>query len=199
VPLPALTFTGPAEAYAALELERGCGDPLIEQKGVAAWRDLLLSQVGGRNLGIVRACNVGAISEHKSGRAFDWGMNALDAGEKATADDLIATLLANDAELFRRLGLMYIIWNTQIWSVRNKAWSPYGGSSPHTDHVHFSFGWPGAKAQTSYFAALGISPDTSRLGEDPPSAMVVTLAVGIGLGIGWYASRFIASEWLARG
>jgi hypothetical protein len=199
VPLPALTFNAPAEPYAALDLERGCGDPLIEQRGVAAWRDLLLAQVGGRNLGIVRACNVGGISEHKSGRALDWGMSATDATEKATADALLAELLANDAEIFRRLGLMYLIWNTQIWSVRTKSWAAYGGTNPHTDHVHFSFGWPGAKAQTSYFAALGTVPDRSRLGEDPPSAAVVALAVGLGLGIGWYASRLIASEFLARG
>jgi hypothetical protein len=199
VPLPALTFAAPAEPYAALDLERGCGDPLIEQRGVSAWRDLLLSQVGGRNLGIVRACNVGSISEHKTGRAFDWGMLASDPTEKTTADTLLAELLANDAEIFRRLGLMYVIWDAQIWSVRTKSWTPYTGPNPHTDHVHFSFGWPGAKAQTSYFQALGTIPDLSRAGEDPPSAAVVAMAVGIGLGIGWYASRFLASEFVARG
>ncbi len=199
MPLPALTFAQPAEGYAALDLERGCGVPLIEQKGTAAWRDLLLAQVGGRNLGIVRACNIGGISEHKSGRAFDWGISATDPTEKATADALLAQLLASDAELFRRLGLMYVIWNTQIWSVRTKSWVPYTGTNPHTDHVHFSFGWPGAKAQTSYFAAIGTTPDRTRLGEDPPSAAVVALAVGLGVGIGWYASRYFASEFLARG
>lgn len=199
MPLPDLTFPTPAEPYAALDLERGCGDPLIEQRGVQAWRDLLLAQVGGRNLGIVRACNVGGVSEHKTGRAFDWGMSASDPTEKATADALLATLLAGDAELFRRLGLMYVIWNTQIWSVRTKSWQPYTGPNPHTDHVHFSFGWPGAKAQTSYFAALGTAPDRTRLGEDPPSAAAVALAVGVGIGVGWYVSRLLVSEFLARG
>lgn len=190
-------WSGPPEPFAVSDLEKGCGDPLIEQRGVSAWRAWLLSNVGGRDLGIVRACNVGGPSEHKTGRAFDWGVSAADPSEKALADGVLDALLAPDAQgqqaaLFRRLGLMYVIWNTQVWSVRTKTWQPYTGTSPHTDHVHFSFGWPGAKAQTSFFGALGVAADYSRLGKPDPPVWAIALGVLGGAAVGWYASRYVA-------
>ena len=53
----------------------------------------------------------------------------------------------------RRLGVMYIIHNRRIWgSYRaDEGWRPYVGTNPHTDHVHFSFSWAGARKQTSYW------------------------------------------------
>jgi hypothetical protein len=53
----------------------------------------------------------------------------------------------------RRLGVMYIIHNRRIWgSYRaTEGWRPYVGANPHTDHVHFSFSWAGARKQTSYW------------------------------------------------
>jgi hypothetical protein len=53
----------------------------------------------------------------------------------------------------RRLGVMYIIHNRRIWgSYRaGEGWRPYVGANPHTDHVHFSFSWAGARKQTSYW------------------------------------------------
>ncbi len=46
----------------------------------------------------------------------------------------------------RRFGIMYIIWNHQIWGTYapQRGWAPYTGSVPHTDHIHFSFSWDGA-------------------------------------------------------
>jgi hypothetical protein len=31
-----------------------------------------------------------------------------------------------------------------------EGWRPYVGTNPHTDHIHFSFSWAGARKQTSY-------------------------------------------------
>ena len=43
----------------------------------------------------------------------------------------------------------------QIWRAYKalEGWQPYTGSNPHTDHVHFSFSWAGAKKQTSFWTA----------------------------------------------
>jgi hypothetical protein len=53
----------------------------------------------------------------------------------------------------RRLGVMYIIYNRRIWASyrAEEGWRPYVGASPHTDHIHFSFSWAGARKQTSYW------------------------------------------------
>lgn len=53
----------------------------------------------------------------------------------------------------RRLGVMYIIHNRRIWgSYRaTEGWRPYIGANPHTDHVHFSFSWAGARKRTSWW------------------------------------------------
>ena len=57
------------------------------------------------------------------------------------------TARGNKAAMARRLGLMYIIWNNQIWKAYqlDRGWQAYNGSDPHTGHVHFSFGWAGAQ------------------------------------------------------
>jgi hypothetical protein len=56
----------------------------------------------------------------------------------------------------RRLGIMYIIWNKQIWGAYSagSGWRPYscsGVTGCHQDHVHFSFAWNGAMKRTSYW------------------------------------------------
>jgi hypothetical protein len=71
----------------------------------------------------------------------------------------------------RRLGIMYVIWNRRMWSAWDPGWEVFcvqrgrrckdpdskAVLHPHNDHVHFSFGWPGARMQTSYWL-----PDLSR-------------------------------------
>ena len=57
-----------------------------------------------------------------------------------------------NTDIARRLGIQYIIWNRRIWSTTTPGyWRAYTGASPHTDHVHFSFGWSGAAKRTSYW------------------------------------------------
>jgi hypothetical protein len=52
---------------------------------------------------------------------------------------------------------MYIIWNRRIFRAYNPGagWEPYSGTNPHTDHIHFSFAWNGARKQTSWWTFSG--------------------------------------------
>lgn len=131
-------------------------DP-VAKPGVKAFRDLLLRTYPDTgSFGIVRDCGAGGQSEHKEGRAFDWKVSAYNSRQKAEADTLINWLLKTDQygnahANARRLGIMYLIWNKRIWKAYDPRWQDYHGASAHTDHVHFSFGWNGAKKVTSYW------------------------------------------------
>ncbi|MHA7126714.1 peptidoglycan-binding domain-containing protein [Janibacter indicus] len=125
--------------------------------GVTAFARLMANHYSEFNYGISRACNYG-LTEHSEGRALDWMLNAYDSHERAVADGVISWLLAPDSEgrpaaMARRFGIMYIIWNRQIWGTYNMSagWRPYNGVSPHTDHIHFSFSWDGAMQRTSWW------------------------------------------------
>lgn len=125
--------------------------------GVTAFARLMANHYDEFNYGISRACNYG-LTEHSEGRALDWMLNAYDPHERAVADSVIAWLLAPDAAgrpaaMARRFGIMYIIWNRQIWGTyqMSSGWRPYSGASPHTDHIHFSFSWDGAMERTSWW------------------------------------------------
>lgn len=127
--------------------------------GAVAFRDWVLRTMGGRDVGISRACEGVPTSRHHEGRAWDWGQP-----DHETAELFLRCLLAADAQgnahaLARRAGLRVIIYNRRIWTSGTKEWRPYTGASPHTDHVHFAFGWPGARGETSLYAALGGAMD----------------------------------------
>lgn len=142
--------------------------------GVVAFRDLLLrTYPRTRNLGISRACSVGGRSEHKEGRAFDWGVHVNRPAEKAAADDMLRWLLATDKHgnrhaNARRLGVQYVIWNKRIWSSYAPTWRAYGGPNPHTDHVHVSFNWPGANKQTSFWSGRVVNVTAANTPTRPP-------------------------------
>jgi len=134
----------------------GC-DP-VAKAGASAFQALLMNTyLDTESYGIVRDCGVGGQSEHKEGRAFDWKVSASNSKHVAEVAELTSWLLATQggeqAAMLRRFGIMYMIWNKQIWKAYQpeKGWQPYTGSSPHTDHVHFSFGWNGAKKATSWW------------------------------------------------
>lgn len=138
--------------------------------GVVAFQKLVLRAYPGTGAGnISRSCyGDSATSEHNEGRAWDWGVNAGVASQKAKADELIQWLLkedryGNEHAMARRAGIMYLIWNRRIWSTWG-GWEVYckqtkrrgcvdpddgGARSPHTDHVHFSFTWPAARKRTT--------------------------------------------------
>ncbi len=135
-----------------------------EQPGVVDFRNLLNATYGNHDSGIQRGCHVGGPSEHKEGRALDYGLGISNATERAQAQELLDWLLAPDRygnphAMARRLGIWYVIFNKQEWSAAssNKTWVPYscnpGAETDecHVEHIHFSFGWAGAKRQTSWW------------------------------------------------
>ncbi len=131
---------------------------------------LAISYFGAGHLsGISRDCSVGPTSEHKEGRAFDWALSVGVPEEKAAGDAFAQWLTAvgpdgKVAYNARRLGVMYLIWNEQIWlnSDANASWHAYHGPSPHTDHVHVSLTWAGAYERTSWWTGDPI-PDRAEL------------------------------------
>lgn len=169
--LPGPTAPMPApeivDGYAPYDPQAIC-DP-TPKPGTVYLQNLVLSHyVTGRSSGISRACNVGGTSEHKEGRAFDWALNVANPGEKAVADSFVEWLTAvgPDGKVgynARRLGVMHVIWNQQIWSnsSQNAAWRPYTGASPHTDHVHVSLSWDGALMRTSWWTGVAAPSRTA--------------------------------------
>ena len=81
--------------------------------------------------------------EHPRGRACDWSAQASGFGgvafgaDKAYGDNL-ANFYIQNAD---RLGVLYVIWYSQIW-LPSSGWRGYaGGGTPsgdHTNHVHLS-------------------------------------------------------------
>ncbi|TDE20837.1 hypothetical protein E1295_47035, partial [Nonomuraea mesophila] len=153
---PTPNFGPEIEGYAPHQYQTTC-DPAAKP-GVLDFRDLLNRTYGTHISGISRDCNSGGTSEHKEGRALDYHFNVSNPTQNAHANDLLNWLLATDRygnrnAMVRRLGIMYIIWNRRIW--QDGSWAPYNGASPHTDHIHFSFGWPGARRETSWWHPSG--------------------------------------------
>ena len=167
---PAVTRPTPAQAAPATPAFGPSIDPFADyvgqttcdptaKPGAIGLRDLLEATYPVTySLGIVRDCAVGGQSEHKEGRAYDWAVSSFDPAQKAMADDTLAWLMATDQygnvnAMARRLGIMYMIWNRQVWKAygTNRGWQAYTGSNPHTDHVHFSLSWDGAYKRTSWW------------------------------------------------
>ncbi|MDQ3661087.1 MAG: hypothetical protein M3454_08550 [Actinomycetota bacterium] len=137
--------------------------------GVLAFqRAVYARHPGTGSLGISRACNIGGRSEHKEGRAWDWAVNAAVPWQRRAARDVIDWLLeadrfGNPRARARRFGIMYLIWDKRIWlpwsgwrnycKMRNGVcWGSDGTARhPHTNHVHFSFTWPGARRNTTWW------------------------------------------------
>jgi hypothetical protein len=127
--------------------------------GVVGFQGIVLGAYPATSsYGISRDCSIGGRSEHKEGRAWDWGVAVSDPNDHAAANRVFDWLFRADAKgrrfaMARRLGVMYIIYNRHIWGSYRAAegWRPYVGANPHTDHAHFSFSWEGARKQTSYW------------------------------------------------
>ncbi|HSK22701.1 MAG TPA: hypothetical protein VK906_05980 [Egicoccus sp.] len=178
-----LAGLGAIEPYAAYEPQSACSP--TAKAGTVTMKDALLASYPvTRNLGIARACHLGGRSEHKEGRAFDWGAYVSRAGERASVEQFLTQLLATDADgnrhaLARRMGVMYVIWNGQIWSAYRPGdgWRRYGGPNPHTDHAHVSLSRAGGAGQTSFFAQGLAAKGVLR--EVPPGASAINTAAVI--------------------
>jgi hypothetical protein len=152
----------PIDAYPPYEGQSTC-DP-TDKPGATYALDMVLAYYKvGRRSGISRACSNGGQSEHKEGRALDWGLSVNTPAEKAAGDQFTTWLTAEGPDgkpgyNARRLGVMYVIWNTQIWSSGNVSagWHAYTGAVPHTDHVHVSLSWNGAYRRSSWWTGTAI-------------------------------------------
>jgi hypothetical protein len=149
--------TGPLDDLAPYQPQTTCS-PSAKPGVVGFQRIVQASFPGTPSFGISRSCSVGGRSEHKEGRAWDWGVAATDPAGRAAAGEVLRWLFRAEPSgrrwaMARRLGVMYIIYNRRIWaSYRvDEGWRPYVGANPHTDHIHFSFSWAGARKQTSYW------------------------------------------------
>ncbi len=147
------------------EAQTSC-DPSAKS-GVTAWMNLLTTTYGQRSDGISRPCYIGSTSEHEEGRGLDWGIDARNSTTYAQGMAVVNWLLAKDsagnsAAMARRLGIMYVIFNSEIlgfWD-STPTWEPYscsGVTACHIDHMHFSFSWDGALGRTSYWSKHAVA------------------------------------------
>lgn len=163
------------------------------KQGVVAFAKLMSGHYkAGSSAGITRACNSG-ITEHSEGRAWDWMISATNPTHRAIADSLLAWLTAPDAQgrqgaMARRFGIMYLIFNRKMWRAYapERGWQPYYGSSPHTDHIHFSFTWDGAAGRTSWWTGVATTyyltgPTSTPMPTQPPPATSSDGALSYGM------------------
>lgn len=128
---------------------------------------------------IPRDCNVSwdrGVSEHKDGRAVDWGVH-VRKGSGKTGDAFAEWVTANDGEMARRMGIMYIIWDSAMWRLydMDRGWAEYSncqsvrtGSAHdticHRDHMHISMTWHGAGAWSSWYDGSAVTQPACRAG-----------------------------------
>ena len=163
---PAAQARPSIDDYAAYEPQTKCAPtvkPAMEY--LARWA---VARFGGEYGGISRACG-GSKSEHKEGRAFDWTMDADSARDRRGVQRFLKKIFRTDRQgnehaLARRMGIMYIIWDDQMYASYDRfAAKPYRHSScktvarcsqtlRHRDHVHISLSRAGGAAETSWYA-----------------------------------------------
>jgi hypothetical protein len=156
-------FSADIEDFSPYQPEKFCRHKV--EPGVEQFEQLLTATYSDTAIvSDLRSCGSDT-SEHYDGRAVDWGVDHRERAQRADGKALLKWLFATDAygnhdAMFRRLGLMYIIWNHRIWGSWDQRWEPYscsGVTACHVDHMHFSFGWAGAEAKTSWFSGA-VSP-----------------------------------------
>lgn len=158
-PTPATPeFPAWIDDLAGYEPQTGCVP--VAQPGTLGLAELVKAtypQV--KTVGTMRGCTQGGLSEHKEGRALDVMLDARSLEGRAVAAAFNGWLTADDAHgntaaMARRLGVMYIIWNRQIWRAYNPeaGWQPYTGADPHTNHIHISLSWAGALKRSTWWS-----------------------------------------------
>lgn len=166
--VPAAASTADVEDYASYEAPKRCHTK--PKPGTVLLGRWVARQYGGGWVGYGRACSKkdGPTSEHQTGQAFDWALDARNRRDQRTADRLMERLFAadrrgNEDALARRMGVMYLIWDDQMFAAWN-GFEPerYLSSScktrrkcsptlRHRDHVHVSLSRQGARGQTSWY------------------------------------------------
>ena len=156
------------EDYASYEAPRTCHPE--PRPGTVVLGHWVARKYGGGYVGYGRACSRkdGPTSEHQTGRAFDWSLDATRRRDRRTAREFLARIFApdgrgNEDALARRMGVMYLIWDDRMYP----AWTgfrpePYLSSGcktrrkcsatlRHRDHVHVSLSRQGARGVTSWY------------------------------------------------
>src|SRR6478672_1511093 len=156
---PTRPLPGGLDVYVPYQAQTIC-DP-VPRPGVVAFARLMTSHYGMGSLGLMgRTCG-SDVSEHYDGRAWDWMLNVNNPSQEAVAQSVLTWLTAPDKNgvkgaMARRFGIMYIIHNKKMWRsyAPERGCAPYSGSSPHTDHIHFSFNYDGAAGRTSWWTGV---------------------------------------------
>jgi len=164
-------------------------DPTPDE-GVKAFRDYVLHHFGGGDMGIARECDQGGKSEHKEGRAWDWGVvpgaSLTVPYTEPKVDKILEWLFQNDAEIARRAGIMYLIYNRRVWrAYKDPHWEDYTGKSPHIDHFHISFSRDGGNGLTSLYTSE-ILNNPPRISGKTSSAASFLLGAAVGFGVVFY-------------
>jgi hypothetical protein len=157
----------PVEPYASYQPQTACAPKA--KPGTEALGHWVVKTYGGGYGRISEPCKGRSVSEHKEGRAFDWSLNAVKAGDRARATRFLEQIFATGptgepAELARRMGVMYVIWNDRIYASYDQfRVRAYRSSSckklakcsktlRHRDHMHISLTRPGGFGRTSWYA-----------------------------------------------
>jgi hypothetical protein len=145
----------PLDIHTGYKKQRECSTSA--KPGATALLKLLIKNFGGGSLGISRSCGAAGVSEHKEGRALDWKRDVKHASHRKSVARAIKWLTRNNGEVAIRLGVMYIIWDQEIWSTYypEMGWRKMENrgsySQNHKDHVHISLSWDGAMMRTSWW------------------------------------------------
>ena len=159
----------PVEPYARYEPQTKCS-PKAKAGTLALGRWVVATYRGG-SAGISRRCAGRSVSEHKEGRAFDWRLNAASRTDRARAARFLERITrtgptGEPAELARRMGVMYVIWNDRMYaaydqfrprayrssSCRKIRLSKCAKTLRHRDHMHISLTRAGGAGRTSFYA-----------------------------------------------
>ena len=169
---PSAPYLMPVEDYAGYDPQRRCRQ--TPKTGILLLAAALTARGGGYGP-ISRSCAGSSTSEHKESRAFDWLLDATDPADQALAAALLDELFAPDDTgvphaLARRMGIMYVIWDDQMYAAYDgfvaKRYLSSGcrtrrACSPalrHRDHMHLSLTRQGAKGRTSWYVAQPALP-----------------------------------------
>ena len=159
VPLP-----GDIEVMPPYQPQTFCS-PTVKPGTQALADKLTATYAGTAIVSLVRPCGTDT-SEHYDGRAIDWGVDHRNTTQQAQGKAFLHWLFATDAAghdhaMVRRLGVMYVIWNKQIWGSWSQQWEPYscsGVTACHIDHMHISLDWSGAMKKTSFWTGTVSAP-----------------------------------------
>ena len=107
------------------------------------------------------------LSEHKEGRAWDWGLSAAVPAEKALAEQFLTWLLAPGPERHGRAttpaGSASCTSSGTAGSGASyraaEGWRAYSGGESHAGHIHISLAWTGAMKRTSWWTGKAAAVD----------------------------------------